>query len=330
MNKIALLSPEQRNELFAETAREMKTTEAIVEKDFWVVWTLDKIFADKHLGKVLKFKGGTSLSKVYDLIGRFSEDIDLILDWREVTGEDPYQERTKTKQSKFNEATNEAAQTYIREALLPLITKLLEPLCSCAIDGDDPHSINITYPSAFKDIYLRPQILLEIGPLASWTPSDVFEISSFAAQKFPRVFEDPSCRVDTILAERTFWEKATILHQEAHRPEEKPLPSRHARHYYDLTMMASDGVKEKALDRIDLLEQVVEFKKRFYPSGWAKYDEARIGTLKLLPPEFRYAELRKDYTAMQNMIFDKKLSFDAILKTLEALESEINSAGDGT
>jgi predicted nucleotidyltransferase component of viral defense system len=108
MNKIAVLSSGERNELFSETAREMQTTEAIVEKDFWVVWTLDKIFADKRLGKVLKFKGGTSLSKVYDLIGRFSEDIDLILDWREVTGEDPYERRTKTQQSKFNDATNEA------------------------------------------------------------------------------------------------------------------------------------------------------------------------------------------------------------------------------
>jgi hypothetical protein len=196
--------------------------------------------------------------------------------------------------------------------------RLLEPLCSCAIDEDDLHSINITYPSAFKDIYLRPQILLEIGPLASWRPSDVFEISSFAAQKFPGVFEQPSCLVDTILAERTFWEKATILHQEAHRSEDKPLPPRHARHYYDLAMMTSDGVKEKALGRMDLLEEVVAFKQRFYPSGWAKYEDAKITTLKLLPPEFRNAELRKDYTAMQNMIFDKKLSFEAMLKILEA------------
>lgn len=325
MNKIALLPTQERNELFRETARIMHTTEAIVEKDFWVVWTLDKIFANVHLGKILKFKGGTSLSKVYDLIGRFSEDIDLILDWREVIPGDPYEERTKNKQNEFNESTNEAAQIYIREALLPAISKLVAPICTCTIDVSDPHSINITYPSAFRDSYLRPQILLEIGPLASWTPSDVFEINSFAAQKFPRVFKQPSCRVDTILAERTFWEKATILHQEANRTEDKPLPSRHARHYYDLAMMARSGVKERAFVRQDLLEAVVEFKQRFYPSGWAKYEEAKVGTLKLLPPEFRYDELRKDYTAMQNMIFEKNLSFEEMFETLEVLEREINS-----
>jgi len=324
MNKIALLPTQERNELFRETARIMHTTEAIVEKDFWVVWTLDKIFADARLGKILKFKGGTSLSKVYDLIGRFSEDIDLILDWREVTSGDPYEERTKNKQNEFNDNTNEKAQVYIREELLHSISQLLVPVCTCAIDADDPHSINITYPSAFKDMYLRPQILLEIGPLASWTPSDIFEISSFAAQKFSEVFEQPSCRVDTILAERTFWEKATILHQEANRTADKPLPSRHARHYYDLAMMARSGVKEKAFSRLDLLEAVVQFKQRFYPSAWANYEEAKVGTLKLLPPEFRYSELRKDYTAMQNMIFEKNLSFEEIFETLDALEHEIN------
>lgn len=325
MNKIALLPTQERNELFRETARMIPTTEAIVEKDFWVVWTLDKIFADAHLGKILKFKGGTSLSKVYDLIGRFSEDIDLILDWREVISGDPYEERTNNKQNIFNEKTNEAAQIYIREELLPAISKLLAPICSCTIDMDDPHSINITYPSAFKDIYLRPQILLEIGPLASWTPSDVFEISSFAAQKFSEIFERPSCYVDTILAERTFWEKATILHQEANRAEDKPLPLRHARHYYDLAMMARSSVKEKAFARLDLLEAVVEFKQRFYPSSWANYGAAKVGTFKLLPPEFRYAELHKDYTAMQNMIFEKNLSFEEIMESLEILEREINS-----
>lgn len=325
MNKIALLPTQRRNELFRETAQMMHTTEAIVEKDFWVVWTLDKIFADAHLGKILKFKGGTSLSKVYDLIGRFSEDIDLILDWREVISDDPYKERSNNKQNEFNEKTKETAQIYIRDELLPSISQLLSPTCICAIDADDPHSINITYPAAFEDMYLRPQILLEIGPLASWTPSDIFEISSFAAQKFSKVFEQPSCRVDTILAERTFWEKATILHQEANRTADKLLPSRHARHYYDLAMMARSSVKAKAFARLDLLEAVVQFKQRFYRSPWAKYEEAKVGTLKLLPPEFRYTELEKDYTAMENMIFEKLLSFEEIFETLEALEHEINN-----
>ena len=97
MDKVANLSEENRNELFSETARQMQTTNAIVEKDFWVVWTLDKLFSDDRLNKILMFKGGTSLSKVFDLIGRFSEDIDLILDWELLTGENPYADRSKNK-----------------------------------------------------------------------------------------------------------------------------------------------------------------------------------------------------------------------------------------
>ncbi len=160
MDKVANLPEENRNELFSETARQMHTTNAIVEKDFWVVWTLDKLFSDDRLNKILMFKGGTSLSKVFNLIGRFSEDIDLILDWELLTGENPYADRTKNKQTKFNEQINE---------------------------------------------------------------------------------------------------------------------------------------------------------------------DAKIGTLKLLPPEFRYKELKEDYASMRNMIFDKYIEFDEIMSILRDLEDEINS-----
>lgn len=100
MDNIVKLSKDERQELFSETARQMHTTNAIVEKDFWVVWTLGKIFSEEKLNKILMFKGGTSLSKVFDLIGRFSEDIDLILDWNLVSQSDPNDKRSKNKQDK--------------------------------------------------------------------------------------------------------------------------------------------------------------------------------------------------------------------------------------
>ena len=225
MNKIANLPKQQRSELFSETVTLMKTTNAIVEKDFWVVWTLNKIFSDDRLNKILMFKGGTSLSKVFNLIGRFSEDIDLILDWRLVSNENPLNEQeSKNKQVKFNEQINENAKEYIQNELLPIISQNLSPLCTCSM-AEDGFSINVRYPNAFDDNYLRPEILLEIGPLASWLPSDSFEISSFAAQKFPQVFEQPICIVHTIVAKRTFWEKATILHHEANRPIDSAMPT---------------------------------------------------------------------------------------------------------
>jgi hypothetical protein len=324
MDRIVTLSQKERNELFSETAKIMNTTNAIVEKDFWVVWTLYKMFEDKQLSKILKFKGGTSLSKVFKLIGRFSEDIDLILDWREVTEEDPYKGRSKNQQSKWNDKINDKAKIYISDTLLPNISKLLAPYCECKIDSENNFIINVKYPSAFTDGYLRPEILLEIGPLASWLPSESFKISSFASQKFPDIFTKKECKVETIVAKRTFWEKATILHHEAHRPESSPMPHRYSRHYYDLAMMAKSSTKKEALTDIKLLEQVVEFKQLFYPRTWAKYEEAKAPTFRLLPSKSRYTKLRKDYQAMQNMIFDKHIEFDEILEVLTELEREIN------
>lgn len=327
MDKVARLPAKDRSDLFAETAQAMRTTPAIAEKDFWVVWVLSRVFANAELARILKFKGGTSLSKVFGLIGRFSEDIDLILDWREVVQDDPHAERSKSQQMKFNEATNAEAIHYIDTVLLPQVHQCLGDLCTCSIDLANPHAINIRYPAAFNDAYLRPEILLEIGPLASWLPSDVFAITPYAAQHFAHIFEKPSCNVPTILAERTFWEKATILHQEAHRAVDKPMPPRYSRHYYDLARLALADVKAKALADLEMLAAVVAFKQRFYPSAWAQYELAKPPTLKLIPPEVRVSELAKDYQAMQNMIFDKPLSFDEVMHTLVELEKEINALG---
>lgn len=327
MDKVAHLSQQDRSDLFAETANAMRTTPAIVEKDFWVVWVLSRVFANAELARILKFKGGTSLSKVFGLIGRFSEDIDLILDWREVAQDDPNAERSKSKQTVFNEQTNAEAQRYIDAVMLPQVQQCVGDLCICSIDTENLHAINIRYPAAFGDAYLRPEILLEIGPLASWLPSDVFAIQPYAAQHFPHVFEHPSCDVPTILAERTFWEKATILHQEAHRAEDKPMPPRYSRHYYDLARLALSDVKAKALSDLDMLAAVVAFKQRFYPSAWAQYALAKPPSFKLMPPEAKVSELAKDYQAMQNMIFDKPLSFEEVIETLQKLEQEINALG---
>ena len=88
--------------------------------------------------------------------------------------------------------------------------------------------------------------------------------------------------------------------------------------------MAKSSIKEKALADLELLSSVVAFKQKFYPRGWAKYEDAKVGTLKLLPPLFRLASLEKDYASMQNMIFDKRIEFDEIIEVLGELEGEIN------
>ncbi len=325
MERTAQLSDTERKELFAETANIKGISPAIIEKDFWVCWTLKRVFEHPTLSKLLMFKGGTSLSKVFHLIERFSEDIDMILDWREVTSQDPLEQLSKTKQDKLNKEINKHAIEYIANELLPLIQATIEPICSCSIDNENPHNINIKYPSAFSDDYLRPEVLLEIGPLASWLPSDSYSIRPYAAEAFPDVIRQAECKVNAIKAERTFWEKATILHHEAYRPKASPQPSRYSRHYYDMYMMANSKIKEVALNNLSILEDVVDFKKRFYPRGWANYDLAKPSTIKLIPDDHILENLKKDYKAMENMIYGDYPDFNKLISGIRLLEQEINN-----
>ena len=329
MNRVAALSAAQRNEIFSLTAeRRGMGSVAVVEKDFWVCWTLKRLFEHPVLSELLIFKGGTSLSKVFGLIDRFSEDIDLILDWRVVSNIDPMAERSKTKQEKLNEKINEEARTYISETLVPMLDTALGTHCSVEVlsgEKDLGHIVRVKYPETSDAGNLLPYIQLEIGPLASWLPHGEHTVLPYVADEFPGQFDDPACPVRAIDAERTFWEKATILHAEAHRKPTSMVPLRYSRHYYDLYLMAQADVKATALDDLALLQEVVEFKKRFYASGWANYDEAKPGSLKLIPPERILAAMRKDYIAMGDMIFGRHPSFDEIIEGLTVLEAEVNA-----
>ncbi|MDY0206922.1 MAG: nucleotidyl transferase AbiEii/AbiGii toxin family protein [Pseudomonas sp.] len=324
MDRIARAQATQRAELFSETAARMSITAAAAEKDFWIVWTLQQLFSLPHWANRLRFKGGTSLSKAYGLIERFSEDIDLILDWNSLTEQEPTAERSNTKQQQLNRSINTAAQLVICEELLPAIQAVVAPICKAMLDEYGPHTINIEYPALFASGYLRPVVRLEIGPLAAMLPFGSSMIKSYSAEYFPLVFEQPSVLVPTIKAERTFWEKATILHAEAHRPIDKRLPARYARHYYDVHRMAATAVAEQALADTCLLAEVVVFKKKFYPANWANYDAAKPSGFRLLPRIEHKASLHKDYLDMKEMIFGDIPSFEVLLNDLAALEKRIN------
>jgi hypothetical protein len=332
MDKLARLSAQDRRDIFTEAAARRGIRPTIIEKDFWVCVVLKLLFHKSRFAESLVFKGGTSLSKVHGLIERFSEDIDLVLDWKVIGfGEglrNPLQEfSSKSKQDRFNKEINELATRYIAETLTPELSDLLEKEktgLSAAVDSEDPHAINIRYPAAFSEAYIRPEVRLEIGPLASWVPSAKHVIKPYAFDVLPHVFEDPECRVIAISAERTFWEKATILHQEAHRTTQ--IRQRHSRHYYDLYKLATSSIRAAALTSPKLLEDVVAFKRRFYPSTWAHYDLAIPGTFRLLPTDaVHIRELERDYADMQVMLFGESPVFEAILDTLRVLENDINS-----
>ena len=168
-------------------------------------------------------------------------------------------------------------------------------------------------------------IRLEIGALAAWTPAKIAQIEPYAATYYPKVFVQKDTAILTVAPERTFWEKATILHHEANRPENSEMPQRYSRHYYDLYRMSMTPVKEAAFARVELLKTVVDFKMKFYPRAWAKYQEAIPGTLKLVPPEYRFAALAADYEAMKDMLYGDVPTFETVMSAVSELEKEINA-----
>lgn len=212
MDNVARLPARDRRDLFAEAAAALGMHPAIIEKDFWVCAALRLLFHHSPFKNALVFKGGTSLSKVYGLIERFSEDIDLVLDWNLLGGgeaaEDPSRPRTsKAKQDKFNKDINRRAAAYLDQTLTPELNRLCaqESLTlRAAIDPTDAHVVNIHYPAAFPESYIRPEVRLEIGPLASWVPSAPHIVRPYAHSVFPHLFRSPECPVVAISAERTF------------------------------------------------------------------------------------------------------------------------------
>lgn len=329
MDKVANLSNRQRQELFGQTGANRGFHPAIAEKDFWVCWVLMKLFSSDVLAQQLVFKGGTSLSKAHHLIHRFSEDIDLVLNWELLGygpgGDDAWKEMpSNTQLDRLNREFNSRAADYIANQLLPLVSQLLStcPAVRAVVSATDPQVVEIRYPTEFTLQAIRPEVKLEIGPLASWVPSGRYLIRPFAADEFPSLFDVPACHVTAITAQRTFWEKATILHQQAHRTT--PMPAGYSRHYYDLHQLAKSPVGEEALSDLNMLSDVVTFKQRFYRSSWARYDLAKPGSFRLIPEQAGQKTLQADYRNMRPMFFTTPPTWDEIMLSLGQLEATIN------
>lgn len=326
MNKFYLKSKDDLRVLITNTARKKNISEAVVEKDYWVTYFLDYLFNENKWKEYFTFKGGTSLSKCFGIIQRFSEDIDLILDWR-VLGYDklePWLIRSNTKQDKFNKEINEKTERFLKEDFLTeLIKDFSQEDFEFEIDSLDPQTVLFSYPKIFDSNYLSQTIRLEIGSLAAWTPATNISIIPIIGDAYANIFKEKT-NIRTVSVERTFWEKATILHHEANRPESSKMPHRYARHYYDMYKIANSKYKDKAIKDKELLRKVTEFKMKFYPRKWAKYEDAMDSKLRLVPDKFRFLELENDYKAMSEMIYGEYPSFEEIIKILKELESEIN------
>ncbi|NLM18441.1 MAG: nucleotidyl transferase AbiEii/AbiGii toxin family protein [Clostridiaceae bacterium] len=330
MNKFLIESKEDLEILIINTATKMGISQAVVEKDYWVCVVLDYLFNESKWKDAFTFKGGTSLSKCFRLIERFSEDIDLILDWRVLGYEknEPWDKRSNTQQDKFNKEVNQKTEDFLQNQLMKDMERDFREKLHLSfeffINEQEPQSIQFEYPKIFPSPYLTQNIKLEIGSLAAWTPAMEVEIEPYIGEYYPNVFKEKT-KIRTVSPQRTFWEKATILHQEANRSENKRMPRRYARHYYDLYKIANSEVKIFALKDKDLLEQVTKFKMKFYPCNWAKYEDVLNGNLKLIPDQYRFDEIQKDYEDMREMIYGEYPDFEELMKNIKEIEKELAS-----
>ena len=165
---------------------------------------------------------------------------------------------------------------------------------------------------------------MEFGARSDAWPAEEKSILPYVAEAYPETIQDAAVPLNVLSIERTFWEKATILHAEAHREEKKPTPIRFSRHYADLAALADHASAAGALAQDELRARVVEHKQVFFAAAWAKYETAVPGTFCLIPPTHRISSLEADYRAMQEMFFGEPRPWGEIIDRLHALEKEIN------
>ena len=340
MLDFARLPISERTPYFVEAANRRRLSPIIVEKDFWVCFSLRILFSTPELGDKFVFKGGTSLSKVFGIINRFSEDVDLSVDpaWLGFAGEhSPEAAKSRSQFEKRWKQLNAACATAVDQKVRPALEHAIQAALGKTQDRASYLTFNIDeqthspvlifrYPTTEPDAsgYVNPQVKLELGSLTDQRPIGEHTIKPWVAEEFPTSFTAPTCRVVALEIERTFWEKATILHVEYHRPTDKPMRSRLSRDCYDVCQMAAHPAGQRAIKDLDLLARVVRHKRTYFQSAWANYDAAKPGSLRLVPPENRLADLKTDYQQMRTMFTEPPPSFEDILNQLRNIEDNLN------
>jgi Nucleotidyl transferase AbiEii toxin, Type IV TA system len=327
------LPPKERGRYFEQAARKRGLPPVILEKDFWVCWLLGLLFGSRF-ADALVFKGGTSLSKVFGVINRFSEDIDLSLS--PVFLNLPEAGTSRAQANKWMKNAEAACSLAVRDQIAPeldvavaaVLGKAESPWFEFLTDAATNSPILLFhYPSAqpagFE--YLKRSVKLEFGSLTDQQPAGRHPVRPWLADELVSEFRDWRCEVVALEVERTFWEKATILHTEYHRPADKPTPDRFSRHYADTAALVLHQVASAAVAMHELRDRVAGWKSQFFGSGWARYDLAKPGTFKLVPPAARVAALKRDYQAMRDMYLAEPMPFDQILAALSDLENRINA-----
>jgi Nucleotidyl transferase AbiEii toxin, Type IV TA system len=338
-------SDEERRDLFVGASIRLGTAEQNIEKDFWVCWTLDALFNELEAGGPrLLFKGGTSLSKSYGLIERFSEDIDITV-FREDIGQPATVEELEALSGKKRnarlEAIKAACQEYIRGPMLEQLSTLLQQTLKIANmnpnrarvepDPDEPdrQSLLLWYPTvtAEGNAYIRRAIKIESGAKSALDPHAPVIVRSYIANDLPNL-DLAVGNVTTVDPSRTFWDKVVILHGLRRwwdrRGELKGGGQRVSRHYYDVYRLLLSEIGQKAIQDASMAEDCVRHARMFFNRPDLDLASAVLGSFALTPHDGMLAELRRDYAAMSGMIFGTIPNMDEVVFQIAELEQSLN------
>ena len=337
MDAFAALPNGRRRALCEEAGQLLGLDASSVEKDFWVCWMLRELFALPGIGQHLTFKGGTSLSKGWRLIERFSEDIDVVIDRTFLGfGGDRSPEKAASNKQRMQrlEDLRTACRRDIRETLAPALAARIGRVLSANSwrveddpDDADGQTLLFTYPAGVRGGgYVRPVVKIELGARSDTDPSATPQIVPYIAEALPDHLGDSKFEVRTLAPERTFLEKVSLLHEETFRAGGEGPPARLSRHYYDLWCLIRAGIADRALADSGLFARVVAHRKIFFRRSREAQESLRPGSLRLLPSEERRRAWKQDYDAMRDtMFFGEAPEFDQILSVVGEFENRFNS-----
>ncbi len=340
------LSPEDQTEALAVAAAESGWPANLLEKDIWVVWALQTLGTEPQLLEALTFKGGTSLSKAYGLIDRFSEDVDLTLNIQHLWPEVDLSPAVNSSQAHSRRKTaDKKLKQWVRETPLPLLqgaataagVTLDLVLEQPEAGRRQPPTIVIHYQPLIpapdnSSGYVRPTVRLEFGAHSTGEPHGPMPITCEAATHLA-MLDFPIARPLVMDARRTFLEKAAAIHVACRRGRwGSGEGERYSRHWYDLDRLARAGIAEPAIRDRFLAVEVAQHKKDFWRATDAvgqpiNYFEAMNGNLQLVPTDAGRVALEADYRAMADsgMLRGEVPSFAGLLERIALLEEQCNA-----
>ena len=335
MNSFIQLSSNERNLYCRQAAERMEIPlpAAVIEKDFWVCWTLNLLNEIPELKGNITFKGGTSLSKAWGLIERFSEDIDIAIN-RKVFGQEPphgAENATSNTQRKTRlEELEDKNATFIKEVLLPILHEKIAGHLNPAdftlrlIGKGNEVNIEFEYPGTLKNELggLLPVVLIELVPRADEIPNEERKITPIIYEVFEDLLGEGSFNISTLTPERTFLEKLLFIHETLEGFNKGS--ERKSRHYYDLLKLYKAGVFERIKNNRELLQRVVEHRQTFFRYNTLDYTGILSNGVRVLPKKESWTDWRGDYTRTAVMIYNNIPSFEELMSFAEQLENEFN------